>query len=76
MTPLHLSPSQHQSLWLHLDSIREAIRDVRIVAEHHGVVGLGDLSRRLSADYVRTITAAEKVARILENAAKQTEAHV
>lgn len=73
MTPLNITGPDHRSIWKHLNIIRQALADVRQVAEHHGVVGLGDLNRRLNADQDAGFGAVEAIATILSNADEQTE---
>lgn len=75
MTPITLSPEDQQAIFANIHSAQNAMRDLRDVAEHHRVFGLGDLHRRLSADEVRTSNALMDVAKILRTA-EQTEGRV
>ncbi|WP_449411064.1 hypothetical protein [Methylobacterium komagatae] len=72
MITLHISPDQLRSVLLSIVTAQDAMRDLRDVAEHHRIFGLGDLHRRLSADEVRTSKALIEVAKILR-ANEQTE---
>lgn len=76
MTDLHLSGDQNRLIWQHLSLIREALHDVRDVAIHHGLIGCGDLSRRLASDQDRAFRAVTAIAGVLENAAEQMEGRV
>lgn len=68
MTPITLSPEDQRAIFDKINAAQNAMRDLRDVAEHHRVFGLGDLHRRLSADEVRTSNALMDVAKILRGA--------